>query len=83
MALPRTTDPCMARYPQSVCVSGLFNAHEASPLVERCPVSVERPTKPDSALVPMSFQLMPPPKPPFPEVRKRVFHSVGRNRPKL
>jgi nitroimidazol reductase NimA-like FMN-containing flavoprotein (pyridoxamine 5'-phosphate oxidase superfamily) len=31
----------------------------------------------------MSFQFIPPPKPPFPEVRRREFQSSGRKRPKL
>jgi hypothetical protein len=31
----------------------------------------------------MSFQFMPPPKPPFPDTIKREFHVFGRKRPKL
>ena len=73
----------MARYPQSFCVSGLRSAQEASGIAEVCPVSVDMEAKPDRADASISFQLIPPPKPPFPEDMNRRFHSSGRNRPKL
>ena len=73
----------MARYPQSFCVSGLCSAQEASGTEDVCPVSVDMEAKPDSADEPMSFQLIPPPKPPFPDPMNRRFHSSGKNRPKL
>jgi hypothetical protein len=34
-------------------------------------------------LVSLSFQFLPPPKPPFPDTIKREFHVFGRKRPKL
>ena len=45
-------------------------------------MSVETTAKPYCAPAPMSSQLMPPAKPPVPTVRRRVFHVVGRKRPK-
>ena len=38
---------------------------------------------PDSELVSISFQFIPPPNPPFPDPMNREFHASGRKRPKL
>jgi hypothetical protein len=61
----------------------LFNAQEASNAVERWPVSVDIDAKPERELVSISFQLIPPPNPPFPDAMNRLFHDSGRKRPKL
>jgi hypothetical protein len=63
--------------------SGLFKAQLASKATERWPVSVATAANPFKAFVSMSFQLIPPPKPPFPEAINLLFHFSGKKRPKL